>query len=152
MDTLKLHGELAKYNYQARPVEEFIGYHGIEAEDLNPCGRPEAEPPGKARKLWGMLSMNGHFFPAYKSEATKVARPNPNIYDLYRCKEVVYADAAGKAICVQRSKGELVKAYIKMLKVFRLIDKHYDRVCNEYRRNYSKLESREFWQNYLQLK
>ena len=151
VDTLKLHGELAKYNYQARPVEEFIGYHGIEAEDLNPCGRPEAEPPGKARKLWGMLSMNGHFFPAYKSEATKVARPNPNIYDLYRCKEVVYADAAGKAICVQRSKGELVKAYIKMLKVIRLIDKHYDRVCDEYRRNYSKLESREFWKNYLQL-
>ena len=152
VDTLKLHGELAKYNYQARPVEEFIGYHGIEAEDLNPCGRPEAEPPGKARKLWGMLSMNGHFFPAYKSETTKVARPNPNIYDLYRCKEVVYADAAGKAICVQRSRGELIKAYIKMLKVFRLIDKHYDRVCDEYRRNYSKLESREFWQNYLQLK
>ena len=83
---------------------------------------------------------------------TKVARPNPNIYDLYRCKEVVYADATGKAICVQRSRGELVKAYIKMLKVFRLIDKHYDRVCDEYRRNYSKLESREFWQNYLQLK
>ena len=152
VDTLKLHGELAKYNYQAQPVEEFIGYHGIEAEDLNPCGRPEAEPPGKARKLWGMLSMNGHFFPAYKSETTKVARPNPNIYDLYRCKEVVYADAAGKAICVQRSRGELIKAYIKMLKVFRLIDKHYDRVCDEYRRNYSKLESREFWQNYLQLK
>ena len=98
-----------------------------------------------------MLSMNGHFFPAYKSETTKVARPNPNIYDLYRCKEVVYADATGKAICVQRSRGELVKAYIKMLKVFRLIDKHYDRVCNEYRRNYSKLESREFWKNYLQL-
>ena len=152
VDTLKLHGELAKYNYQAQPVEEFIGYHGIEAEDLNPCGRPEAEPPGKARKLWGMLSMNGHFFPAYKSETTKIARPNPNIYDLYRCKEVVYADAAGKAICVQRSRGELIKAYIKMLKVFRLIDKHYDRVCDEYRRNYSKLESKEFWQNYLQLK
>lgn len=151
VDTLKLHGELAKYNYQAQPVEEFIGYHGIDAEDLNPCGRPEAAPPGKVRKLWGMLSMNGHFFPAYKSETTKVARPNPNIYDLYRCKEVVYADAAGKAICVQRSRGELVKAYIKMLKVFRLIDKHYDRVCDEYRRNYSKLESREFWQNYLQL-
>ena len=152
VDTLKLHGELAKYNYQAQPAEEFIGYHGIDAEDLNPCGRPEAAPPGKVRKLWGMLSMNGHFFPAYKSETTKVARPNPNIYDLYRCKEVVYADAAGKAICVQRSRGELVKAYIKMLKVFRLIDKHYDRVCDEYRRIYSKLESREFWQNYLQLK
>lgn len=151
-DTLKLHGELAKYNYQVQPVEKFIGYHGIDAEDLNPCGRPEVAPPGKVRKLWGMLSMNGHFFPAYKSETTKVARPNPNIYDLYRCKEVVYADATGKAICVQRSRGELVKAYIKMLKVFRLIDKHYDRVCDEYRRNYSKLESREFWQNYLQLK
>ena len=65
----------------------------------------------------------------YKNRATKVARPNPNIYDLFRCNEVVYADAAGNAICVKRSRIELLKAYIKMLKVFRLIDLHYDKVC-----------------------
>jgi len=151
-DTLQLHGELNKYNYQVQPVEEFIGYHGIKKEDLNPCGRPEVEPPGKLRKLFQMASMNGHFFPAYKNKITKVARPNPNIYDLYRYKEVVYADATGKAICVRRSKLELIKAYIKLLKIFRLIDKRYDSVCNEYRKNYSKLESEEFWKNYLQLK
>ena len=151
-DTLQVHGELNKYNYQVQPVEEFIGYHGIKKEDLNPCEKPEVEPPGKLRKLFQMVSMNGHFFPAYKNKTTKVARPNPNIYDLYRYKEVVYADAAGKAICVKRSKSELVKAYIKLLKTFRLIDKHYDSVCNEYRKNYSKLESKEFWEKYLQLK
>ncbi|MBD9018620.1 MAG: hypothetical protein EGR13_10045, partial [Coprococcus comes] len=79
-------------------------------------------------------------------------RPNPNIYDLFRWNEVVYADAAGNAICVKRSRIELLKAYIKMLKVFRLIDLHYDKVCEEYRKNHSKLESKDFWSNYLELK
>ena len=96
--------------------------------------------------------MFGHFLPAYKNRATKVARPNPNIYDLFRCNEVVYADAAGNAICVKRSRIELLKAYIKMLKVFRLIDLHYDKVCEEYRKNHSKLESKDFWSSYLELK
>ena len=39
-----------------------------------------------------------------------------------------------------------------MLKVFRLIDLHYDKVCEEYRKNHSKLESKDFWSNYLELK
>jgi len=64
----------------------------------------------------------------------------------------VYADAAGNAICVKRSRIELLKAYIKMLKVFRLIDLHYDKVCEEYRKNHSKLESKDFWSSYLELK
>ena len=151
-DTLGVHDGLKKYNYQSMPAEEFIGHNGIKPEDLDPCGRPEAEPPCKLKRILIMLSMNGHFLPAYKNRATKVARPNPNIYDLFRCNEVVYADAAGNAICVKRSRIELLKAYIKMLKVFRLIDLHYDKVCEEYRKNHSKLESKDFWSSYLELK
>ena len=151
-DTLCVHDGLKKYNYQSMPAEEFIGHNGIKPEDLDPCGRPEAEPPCKLKRILIMLSMNGHFLPAYKNRATKVARPNPNIYDLFRWNEVVYADAAGNAICVKRSRIELLKAYIKMLKVFRLIDLHYDKVCEEYRKNHSKLESKDFWSNYLELK
>ena len=151
-DTLGVHDGLKKYNYQSMPAEEFIGHNGIKPEDLDPCGRPEAEPPCKLKRILIMLSMNGHFLPAYKNRATKVARPNPNIYDLFRCNEVVYADAAGNAICVKRSRIELLKAYIKMLKVFRLIDLHYDKVCEEYRKNHSKPESKDFWSSYLELK
>ena len=151
-DTLGVHDGLKKYNYQSMPAEEFIGHNGIKPEDLDPCGRPEAESPCKLKRILIMLSMNGHFLPAYKNRATKVARPNPNIYDLFRCNEVVYADAAGNAICVKRSRIELLKAYIKMLKVFRLIDLHYDKVCEEYRKNHSKLESKDFWSSYLELK
>ena len=131
--------------------EDFIGYKGLMEEELCPYGKEQRENVPFLEKIWKMVTMNGHLLPARRGKP-KAEIPYPNIYDLYRCKEVVYADAAGKAICVQRSRGELIKAYIKMLKVFRLIDKHYDRVCDEYRRNYSKLESREFWQNYLQLK
>ena len=98
------------------PAEEFIGHNGIKPEDLDPCGRPEAEPPCKLKRILIMLSMNGHFLPAYKNRATKVARPNPNIYDLFRCNEVVYADAAGNAICVKRSRIELLEKIIRNLK------------------------------------
>ncbi len=149
-DTLELHGELRKYNYQAEPAEKYIGYHGIEQEDLNACGHPDADVPPKPVMLWRMATLNGHFFPPKRGK-TKVVRPFPNIYELYRCREVVYADCTGKAVCVRRSVKELVKAYGKLLRVFHLIDKHYDRAKEGYKQEYRRLTTETFWRKYLEI-
>ena len=43
------------------------------------------------------------------------------------------------------------RAYLQMFRVFRLIDKRFDAVCRDYRKNYDKLTSMEFWKQYLEL-
>lgn len=150
LDTLQLHAGLSQYNYQVEDKGNFIGYHGITEEDLNPIECEEAPVPGKLIKLWRMGSMNGHFFPSKRGK-TKVARPNPNIYDLYRCREVVYADNTGKAICVRRSVKELLLSYMKLMHTCFLIDKYYEKAKTDYQKNYIRLVSEEFWKRYLEI-
>ena len=148
LDTLEYHKSLAKYNYQAVDAGEFVGYHGMTEEDLQPCQTEEDERPSAIIRLIKMMTFNGHFLPARK-ESVRVVRPNPNIYDLFRMKEVIYVDSNGKAVHVKRNLGEFFEAYIKLYKVFRLIDKHYERACKEFLENHKKIQSHEFWREYL---
>ncbi len=149
LDAARLHRNLAKYNYQTEEVENFVGYKGIEKGDLKVTEEAE-NIPGTLEKIWKIVTLNGHFFPG-KRNCIKIVRPNPNIYELYRFKEVLFIDTSGNALKVQRSQKELLGAYVKLLKVFRLIDKHYNRVCEEYRKNYRYLISDGFWKKYLAL-
>lgn len=150
LDTIENHKGLEKYNYQAQRADDFIGYKGISERDLHFPEIPDETVPGKLRKLWKMATMNGHFLPSKKTKI-KVVRPYPNIYQLYRLKEVLFVDNTGKAIKVKRDIKELAGAYIKYFKVCRLIDKYYDKVCMEYRENADKLVSTDFWKKYLGL-
>lgn len=148
-DTLELHKELAKYNYVSRPLEQYEGYHGLTAEDLENY-REEEPVPSLPVRLFRIASMNGTFFPA-KGDKPKVVIPWPNIYELYRRKEVIYVDNNGNGVGVKRSKKNLIKAYIQLFKVFCLIDKRFDTVCREYRVNYKKLIRTDFWNKYLDI-
>lgn len=148
-DTMELHAGLAKYNYETRDSLEYAGYRGIREEELDPCSRPEEEPPGLLTRVFRIAAMNGHFFPV--KTKIRTARPNPNIYELYRCREVIFADSTGKAICVRRSVRELFKAYIKLLKTYRMIDRYYERACASYRKDYELMISERFWKRYLEI-
>lgn len=64
---------------------------------------------------------------------------------------VIYVDNNGNGTGVKRSRFNLIKAYLQMFRVFRLIDKRFDVVCMDYRKNYDKLISMEFWKQYLEL-
>lgn len=148
-DTLKLHQELGRYNYISRPVQAYVGYHGLSKTDLENYTQ-EGEVPSLPVRLFRIASMNGTFFPA-KSRKPKVAIPWPNIYDLYRRSEVIYVDNQGNGVGVKRSAKNLIKAYIQLFKVFRLIDRHFDDACREYRVNYEKLICEDFWKKYLDM-
>ena len=77
--------------------------------------------------------------------------PWPNIYELYRQDAVIYVDNNGYGAGVKRSRKNLIKAYYELFKVFRLIDRHFDRACREYRENYQRLTDQKFWSEYLEL-
>ena len=94
--------------------------------------------------------MNGTFFPS-KGKKPAVVIPWPNIYELYRKKEVIYVDNNGNGTGVKRSRKNLIRAYIQLFKVFRMIDRQFDDACRGYRENYDQLISREFWNKYLNI-
>lgn len=150
LDTLQNHELLKKYNYDVEKAENYIGFQNLKKEDLIPDMDKEEQIPGKWEKIWKIATLNGHFFPAEKTRI-KVVRPNPNIYELYRKNEVLFADNTGKILYVKRNRKELIEAYIKLFKVFRLIDKRYDKVSKTYRTGFSKMSDRKFWDCYLEL-
>ena len=149
LDTLKLQGELSKYNYQMKDAEKYLGYEGIEESDFEWYGVKVKEDP-KWMKLLKALSVNGYFLPA-KKQKIKVSRPDPPVFELFRYKEVLYVDANRKALHVKRSFWQFIGAYVKLFKVCRLIDKRYAKVCKEYREKYHLLTKEKFWNDYLGL-
>ena len=148
-DTIEIHKELARYNYTSRPVMDYVGYHGLDRNDLENYTEEEAVPPLLVR-LFRIASMNGTFFPS-KGKKPAVVIPWPNIYELYRKKEVIYVDNNGNGTGVKRSRKNLIRAYIQLFKVFRMIDRQFDDACRGYRENYDQLISREFWNKYLNI-
>ena len=130
-------------------MSAYEGYRGLTAEDMEGYMYEEAVPSFLVR-LFHVLTMNGIFFPA-KAGKPKMVIPWPNIYELYRRDTVIYVDNNGKGAGVKRSRRNLIKAYLQMFRVFRLIDKRFDAACRDYRKNYDKLISMEFWKQYLEL-
>lgn len=150
LDTLENHELLKVYNYTVEDAENYVGYLGLKEKELRLSPNEEERLPGKLERIWKVITMNGHFFPAFKTKI-KTVRPNPNIYELYRQREVLFVDNTGKALHVKRSRAELIKAYLKLFRVFRLIDKRYEKASRSYRENFSKLTSKTFWKKYLDM-
>lgn len=149
LDTLKLQGELSKYNYQMEEAEKYLGYKGIEESDFDWYGVKVKEDP-RWMKVLKALTVNGYFLPS-KKQKIKVSRPDPPVFELFRYKEVLYVDANRKALHVKRSFWQFLGAYVKLFKVCRLIDKRYAKVCKEYREKYHLLTEEKFWNDYLGL-
>lgn len=147
-DTLKIHSGLAKYNYKMTPKENYVGHEGLTIEELSIEGEEEPPKLGILKRMWIIGTMNGHLLPA-KKEKPKVTIPYPNIYTLFRSREVVYVDSFGMAFAARRSLKEALLSYVKFFKVCALIDKHYDRVCADYRKHYRLLTGRTYWRRYL---
>lgn len=149
-DTQEVHKKLAKYNYKMVPKENYIGHGGLTAEDLEVSEGEKPSSMGRLKRLFIIGTMNGHFLPAKKGKP-KVTIPYPNIYTLFRSREVVYVDGQGLAFCVKRSIKEMICAYIKFFRVCRLIDKYYEKVCADYQKHYERLTKRTYWERYLEM-
>ena len=130
--------------------EDFIGYKGLTEEDLSPYGKEQRENVPFMEKIWKMATMNGHFLPARHGKP-KAEIPYPNIYDLYRYKEVLYIDSTDHVLDAKRSVITMIASYIKFFKVCKHIDQRYDKVCKQYRNMFGTFTSKDFWNHYLEL-
>jgi len=149
-DGIEIHKKLAAYNYEMKSKEDFIGYKGLTEEDLSPYGKEQREHVPFIEKSWKMATMNGHFLPARHGKP-KAEIPYPNIYDLYRYKEVLYIDSTDHVLDAKRSVIAMIASYIKFFKVCKHIDQRYDKVCEQYRDMFGTFTSKDFWNHYLEL-
>ena len=149
-DGIEIQKKLAAYNYEMKSKEDFIGYKGLTEEDLSPYGKEQRENVPFMEKIWKMATMNGHFLPARHGKP-KAEIPYPNIYDLYRYKEVLYIDSTDHVLDAKRSVITMIASYIKFFKVCKHIDQRYDKVCKQYRNMFDTFTSKDFWNHYLEL-
>lgn len=151
-DATTLHKDILSMNYQSVPAEDFMGYKGIEREDIRweNIEKVTAKKTGKTRKIFRQLTLNGYFLPGKKGKVL-VAMPHDNIYDMYRQKEILYVDSNGKAVLVKRSFKEALECYKKLWKIKKLLKKNFEKRRREYAQRYTELTQKEFWMNYLKL-
>ena len=149
-DGMEIHKKLAVYNYEMKSKSDFIGYKGLTEEELSPYGKEQREKVSIIEKIWKMATMNGHFLPARHGKP-KAEIPYPNIYDLYRYKEVLYIDSTDHVLDAKRSFSAMLASYIKYFKVCKLINQRYDKVCEQYRNMFGTFISQDFWNHYLDL-
>ena len=97
--------------------EDFIGYKGLTEEDLSPYGKEQREHvPFIEKKLENGYDEMDIFLPARHGKP-KAEIPYPNIYDLYRYKEVLYIDSTDHVLDAKRSVIAMIASYIKFFKV-----------------------------------
>ena len=151
-DAPALHKNILSMNYKAVPAEDFIGYKGIDKEDIRweNIEKVTAKNIGKPEKIFRQITMNGYFLPGKKGKVL-VAMPHDNIYDMYRQKEIIYVDSNGKAVLVKRSLKEALGCYKKLWKIKKLIGKNFEQRRREYAERYTELTQKEFWMDYLKM-
>lgn len=151
-DAPTLHQSIFAMNYKAVPAADFVGYKGIQKEDIQweHIEKLKARNIGKAEKILRQITLNGYFLPS-KTGKILVAMPHDNIYDMYRQKEILYVDSTGKAVLVKRSGKEALKCYRKLWRVRKLINRSFENSRKEYAQRYTELTGKEFWMDYLKM-
>jgi galactofuranosylgalactofuranosylrhamnosyl-N-acetylglucosaminyl-diphospho-decaprenol beta-1,5/1,6-galactofuranosyltransferase len=148
-----LHQEISAMNYKAQKKEQLIGYKGItEADyDWKKMNDPhQFDAVNKIRKYFQILTLNGYILPA-KKDKVLVMPPYNNMYKMYRASEVVYTDASGNSILTKRSVKKMISCFVRLFRMMRYIDAHYDEAKETYAKRYAELTSMSFWRKYLEL-
>lgn len=151
-DGQKLHQEIMKMNYKAKPAKEYVGYRGLTEQELmwESIEKVEAKKVTKARKLLQQCTLNGYLLPAKRGKVL-VAMPHDNIYAMFRRKEILYVDSTGNAFLLGRSRKEAIKCYRKLWKIKKLLDRKFDLRKQEYANRYQELTTEGFWHKYLKM-
>ena len=92
----------------------------------------------------------GHFY-RQDMERPKAEIPYPNIYDLYRYKEVLYIDSTDHVLRCKTSVIAMIASYIKFLKYVNILTRDMIKVCEQYRNMFDTFTSKDFWNHYLEL-
>ena len=77
--------------------------------------------------------------------------PDVSVYIAARKKRVVYEDSAGFCLKTDKSFAETIRLSIYLLLALRKTDRYFERARESYRKNWKKLITEEFWNNYLEI-
>lgn len=143
------HKKVMSKNIKAKKREEYIGYEGLSEEELSMDSYKKSDKSrSKLKKLIQVATLNGYFLPAKKGKP-KVVAPYSNVYELYRQKTIIYIDNSGNCVKVEKSLKKFFSSYKKIFKCMSLISKEYDKAQKDYKDNFRKLTTIDFWDKYL---
>jgi GT2 family glycosyltransferase len=142
-----LHKELFAMNYKAKPISEWVGFHGVTEEQLK-CREWGFRNPNAFMRLYHKAVANGNFFPA-KNHKIVVTDPYGNVHRLYRRDRTIVVDNYGNGVYLERDRKQFWECRRKLKAALKLIDEKYDAAAKSYRDRYGELVSREFWEKYL---
>ena len=77
--------------------------------------------------------------------------PNVNVYTVAKKKHIVYEDSAGFCLRADKNLPETIRLSIYLLLALRKTDRYFERARESYGRNWKKLITEEFWNNYLEI-
>ena len=77
--------------------------------------------------------------------------PDVSVYTAARKKRVVYEDSAGLCLKADKNLAETIRLSIYLLLALRKTDRYFERARESYRKNWKKLITEEFWNNYLEI-
>lgn len=104
---------------------------------------------GRVHNIVRKLTFNGWFLPASKIVTVEV--DDPPLRQLYLAKKALKYDInSEKGIVATKSYKEAFAIFNRMLKVFRDIDKNFDKVNAENKAMHDSVTSEEFWKDFLE--
>ena len=77
--------------------------------------------------------------------------PNVSVYTVAKKKHIVYEDSAGFCLRADKNLPETIRLSIYLLLALRKTDRYFERARESYRKNWKKLITEEFWNNYLEI-
>ena len=76
---------------------------------------------------------------------------NVSVYAVAKKKHIVYEDSAGFCLRADKNLPETIRLSIYLLLALRISDRYFERARESYGRNWKKLITEEFWNNYLEI-
>lgn len=161
-----LHREIMAMNYKMQPIEK-LGITRDEAErnsqarswrtlEIKSVSKRQAAViqtfrviKSYIKQVCFSITFNGLLFPAKKKPV--IAEPNPSVIKFFRAGTAIHYDLNGKAYVTKRSLKEVIHICKEYRRVSKMLDRNFDRVCEEYRKRYKELTSLEFWREYLEI-
>lgn len=145
-DTVKLHQEITQMGYNQIDIEKELERNQIQNDYVSP--KPDELYLRKSFSLWQKLTLNGWLLPAKK--ICKFVPFGAHPAALYRCKQVILFDPdTRKGLLLERKHRQLWISLIRCLKLWKLLQKHYQKTVQDYQEHANELMTIEFWEQYL---
>lgn len=149
-DGEKINGSIMAKGYKLQPVDNIEDASGLLYGEYEASTRQPLKTDFKS-KVIRRLTINGHSLKSTKDYGI-VPTVNVSAESVFRTETVLNYDfCSRKGFVTKKDKLKAKQCMKRYKKVCGLIDKRYDAAVNDYKNNFRKLTSIDFWSRYLEL-